>query len=306
MSEPRTPRMPDFYVVGAGRAGTTSLSHYLSQHPGLFVPTAKASSFFYACDLAGSPLVAENATIPEWFIQDEVHYRGLYSPAPIGSICGDISPVYLASTRVAGRIAAARPDAKIITLLRNPVDRVYSRYVGRRRDGLEATPTFEELVEREISAELLQEDAHATYLAGGMTAHYLRTYLAAFPRKNILIHFYEDFARDTQSIMASISRFLGVDEEFQFDVARIYNRSGGQIQNTTVGGLWASSLPFRQTLRPWLPHKLRDYLFRKVTAKTEKVPIRPETRRQLIEVYRDDIRQLEELTNRDLSEWLIT
>ncbi len=299
-------RMPDFYVVGAGRAGTTSLSHYLSQHPGLFVPSAKSSSFFYACDLTGSPLVAENATIPEWFVQDEVHYRGLYSPAPIGSICGDVSPVYLASTRVAGRIAAARPDAKIITLLRNPVDRVYSRYVGRRRDGLEATPTFEELVEREISTELLQEDAHATYLAGGMMTHYLRTYLAAFPRENILIHFYEDFARDTQSVMASISRFLGVDEEFQFDVKRVYNRSGGQIQNTTVGGLWASSLPFREAVRPWLPRALRDYLFRKVTGKTEKVPIRPETRRQLIEVYRDDIRQLEQLTNRDLSEWLIT
>lgn len=303
MTDHDTSRLPDFYVVGAGRAGTTSVSHYLAQHPALFVPSSKSSSFFYACDLTGSPLAADEASIPAWFVQDEAHYRELYAPAPAGAICGDISPVYLASTRVAGRIAAARPDAKIIALMRNPVDRVYSRYVGRRRDGLEATSTFDELVEREIDTDLVREDAHATYLAGGMIAHHLRTYLDAFPRENILIHFYEEFARDTQEVMASMSRFLGVDDDFQFDVQRIHNRSGGRIQNPTVGGLWASSLPLRKALRPWLPQSLRDGLFRKVTAKTEKVPINPETRRRLIELYRDDIRMLERMTDRDLSEW---
>jgi hypothetical protein len=299
-----TSTLPDFYVVGAGRAGTTSVSHYLAQHPGLFVPSSKSSSFFYARDLTGSPLADEDASIPAWFVQDEADYLELYAPAPTGAICGDVSPVYLASTRVAGRIAAVRPDAKIIALMRNPVDRVYSRYVGRRRDGLDSTPTFEDLVEREIDTDLVREDAHATYLAGGMVSHYLRTYLDAFPRANILIHFYEDFARDTQGVMASISRFLGVDDEFQFDVQRIHNRSGGRIRNSTVGGLWSSSLPIRKALRPWLPQSLRDGMFRKITDKTDKVPIRPETRRRLIEVYRDDVQTLERMTDRDLSAWL--
>ena len=295
---------PDFYVVGAGRAGTTSVSRYLSQHPGIFVPSSKSSSFFYARDLSGSPLAKKGASIPEWFVRDEVGYHGLYSPAPAGSICGDVSPVYLASTRVAGRIAAARPDAKILVLLRNPVDRVYSRYVGRRRDGLERIPTFEELVEREIDTDLVRDDAHASYLASGMIAHHLRTYFEAFPRENIQIHFYEEFAGDTPRVMASICRFLGVDDEFQFDVRRIHNRSGGRIRNPAVGGLWASSLPVRKALRPFLPQGLRDGLFRRATAKTEAVPIRPETRRRLIEVYREDVQALERMTDRDLSAWL--
>ena len=304
MSDQQRSRIPDFYVVGAGRAGTTSISHYLAQHPDLFLPAVKSASYFYACDLTGSPLADNRAPIPEWFIQDELEYRNLYSSAPIEAICGDVSPVYLASTRVAARIAAVRSDAKIIAIMRNPVDRVYSRYVGRRRDGLETIATFEELVEREMATELVRDDAHATYLSGGMVSHFLQTYLTAFPRENIQIHVYEDFARDTQSVMASICRFLGVDEGFRFDVDRIYNRSGGRIQNATVGGLWASSLRLRKALRPWLPKSLRDAIFRKVTAKTEKVLIRPETRLCLLDIYRDDIRQLQELTGRDLSAWL--
>ena len=265
---------PDFYVVGAGRAGTTSVSRYLSQHPGIFVPASKSSSFFYARDLAGSPLAKEGASIPEWFVRNEPDYHGLYSPAPADSIRGDVSPVYLASTRVAERIAAARPDAKIIVFMRNPVDRVYSRYVGRRRDGLERIPTFEELVEREIDTDLVRDDAHASYLASGMIAHHLQTYFDAFPRENIQIHFYEEFSGDTQGVMASTCRFLGVDHEFPFDVRRIHNRSGGRIRNPAIGGLWSSSLPVRKALRPFLPQSLRDGLFRKATAKTEAVPIR--------------------------------
>lgn len=304
MSDHQLLKMPDFYVVGAGRAGTTSLSHYLAQHPKLYVPSSKSCSFFYASDLTGSPLADNHAAIPEWFVQDKVKYHSFYSSAPVAAIRGDVSPVYLASTRVACRIAAARPDAKIIAIMRNPVDRVYSRYVGRRRDGLETTATFEELVESEISMDLVRDDAHATYLAGGMMSHYLCSYFDAFPAENIQIHFYEEFAGNTREVMASICRFLAVDEDFRFDVDRIYNASGGRIQNAAVGRIWASSLPLRKGLRPWLPKSLRDSMFRKVTAKTEKVPIKPETRRRLIDVYRDDIQKIQHLTGRDLSAWL--
>lgn len=303
VADERESRLPDFYIVGAGRAGTTSLNHYLAQHPQLCVPSAKSCSYFYACDLTGSPLAGNPAAIPEWFIADEARYRALYASAPPEALRGDVSPVYLASTRVAPRIAAARPDARIIAIMRDPVDRVYSRYVGRRRDGLESTATFEELVEREIGTRLVRDDAQATYLAGGMISHFLRTYYDAFPAQNIQIHFFEDFARDTRGVLASICRFLQVDDRFPFDVNQIYNSSGGRIRNPAVGGLWAFSRPLRQALRPWLPKGLRDAAFRQVTAKTEKVPIRPETRARLQQLYREDIRQLQQLTGRDLTAW---
>jgi hypothetical protein len=295
--------LPDFYVVGAGRAGTTSLNHYLAQHPQLCVPSSKSCSHFYACDLTGSPLAETPEAIPEWFIADRARYLGLYAGARPDQLRGDVSPVYLASTRVAGRIAAVRPDAQIIAIMRNPVDRVYSRYVGRRRDGLEPTASFEELVEQEMGTPLVRDDAQAAYLAGGMISHFLRTYLDAFPREQIQIHFFEDFSRDPRGTLSSICRFLKVDDQFPFNVDQIYNSSGGRIRNSTVGGLWAASLPLRRALRPWLPKSLRDAAFKKVTANTEKVPLKPETRARLQQLYRDDIRQLQELTGRDLKAW---
>ena len=295
---------PDFIVIGAGRAGTTSLHEYLAQHPEIFIPPQKSPSFFYARDLSGSPLAGAPHAIPPWFVRGEADYRKLFETPRRSCLAGEVSPVYLASTRVAARIAQWRPDAKIIAIMRHPVDRVHSRFVARRRDGLEDTPTFEELVEREASETLVRDDAHATYLAGGMVSHYLRTYFEHFPARSISIHFYEDFARDTAGVVAEICRFLGVDDRFRFDLGRIHNRSGGRIRSPTVGGLWAASEPLRRALRPLWPKHLRDAAFRRVTATTEKVPIEPGTRGRLIEIYRRDILELQELTGRDLSVWL--
>jgi hypothetical protein len=296
---------PDFIVIGAGRAGTTSLHEYLAQHPEIFIPPLKSPSFFYAKDLSGSPLADAVHDIPPWFVRGEADYRKLFEAPRRFRLAGEVSPVYLASTRVAARIAQWRPDAKLIAIMRHPADRVYSRYVARRRDGLEHTATFEELVEREASESLLRDDAHATYLAGGMVSHFLRTYFQHFPARSISIHFYEDFARDAAGVVAAMCRFLGVDERFRFDFRRIHNPSGGRIRNPIVGGLWRASEPVRRALRPFLPKHLRDAAFRRVTAKTEKIPIEPRTRQRLIEIYRRDILELQELTGRDLSRWLL-
>lgn len=299
----RNSNLPDFFVIGSGRSGTTSLHRYLSQHPQLFL-APKNPSYFYACDLGRTPLEGSPEALPPYFVRDAEKYRNLFAEVPAGMHAGDVSPVYLASTHVAGRIASHNPGAKLIALLRNPVDRVFSRYVARHRDGLEHTPTFEELVERESREPVQREDAHASYLPGGMTSHFLQTYFDVFPRENIAIWFYEDFASDTGRVMREISRFLGVREDFPFDVSRIHNRGGGRIKNRMIGKIWAASEPLRRSLRPLLPRKFRDRAFRKVTADTERVSVRPETRQRLVEIYREDIAQLGRMTGRDLSAWL--
>jgi hypothetical protein len=295
---------PDFFVIGAGRAGTTSLHHYLLQHPQIFIPPHKSPSYFYAKDLSGSPLAQAPGAVPPWFVRTEAEYRRLFESPDRHRIAGDVSPVYLASTKVAARIAQWRPDAKLIAIMRHPAERVHSRYVARLRDGLEHTPTFEELVERECSEELVREDAHATYLAGGMVSHFLRTYLEHFPARNISIYFFEDLARDAAAVMADMCRFLGVDDAFDFDLGRVYNRSDGRARNRTVARLWAGSEPLRRSLRPLIPKPLRDAAFRRVMAGTGKTPIGPRTRARLIEIYRQDILELQALTRRDLSGWL--
>lgn len=295
---------PDFFVIGAGRSGTTSLHRYLSQHPQLFL-APKNPSYFYACDLGETPFADNHEALPPYFVGDAGKYQGLFAEASSERLTGDVSPVYLASTHVARRIARFNPRAKLIALLRNPVDRVFSRYVARHRDGLEHTPTFEDLVESELSEPVQRDDAHASYLPGGMTSHFLQTYYDAFPRDQIAVWFYEDFAAGTGQVMREICRFLGVREDFSFDLSQIHNRGGGRIKNRALGKIWAGSEPLRRGLRPLLPRKFRDSAFRKVTAETERVLVQPATRKRLLEIYRKDIEQLAKMTGRDLSAWFL-
>lgn len=297
-------RRPDFVVVGAGRAGTTSLHAYLAQHPHVFIPARKSSGFFYAMDLGGSPYEADRRGLPEWFISDSEAYQALYHPCRPDQAAGDVSPVYLASTRVAARIAAWQPDARIVVILRNPVDRVYSRWVGRRRDGVEPIASFEALVDGEADTPLVRDDAQAAYLAGGMVSHIIQSYVDRFPPDRIHILFFEDFATDTAAAMSGVCRFLGVDDSFRFDLTTIHNRSGGRIRNPVLGAAWAASARLRRAIRPLLPSRWRDAAFRQVTANTDRVPLSPTVRRRLIELYRGEVGTLSRMTGRDLRHWL--
>ena len=104
----------------------------------------------------------ERGSIPADFVRTRDDYERRFSAAPGGAIRGDVSPVYLAFTRVAERIPRSLPSAKLIAILRDPVDRVYSRYRSRRPDGLESAPTFEALVEHELAEPLVRDDAHGS------------------------------------------------------------------------------------------------------------------------------------------------
>ncbi len=294
---------PSFLVIGAGRAGTTSLHYYLAQHPGIFMPSVKAPSYWYAMDLHGSPLASHAEQVPSSFVTSAPAYAGLFAGCAPSRVAGEVSPVYLASTRVAARIAHEHPGMRIVSILRNPVDRVYARYLARRRDGLEPIASFEALVERESTSPLVVDDAHATYLAGGMVSHVLRTYHDAFPESQRLTLWFDDFARDTPGAMRTLFRFLQVDDSAPVDVAQSHNRSGGRIRNPAVRRAWAASYPVRRALRPWLPAAWRDRAFLAVTRDVDRLPMHPDTRAGLIELYRTEIDALSALTGRDLTFW---
>lgn len=291
---------PHFLVIGAGRAGTTSLHHYLAQHPQLFLPRTKAPSYWYAVGVER----ARQSTLPATFVRDAAAYEALFASAPPGHLRGEVSPVYLASTDVAARVATALPATRVVAILRNPVDRVYARWVARRRDGLEPIDHFESLIDAECRLPLVRTDAHATYLAGGMVSHVLRTWYEAFPAEQRLVLWFDDFARDSAQSLRDVCRFLGVDEAATVDTSQSHNRSGGRIRNPVVRAAWSASLPLRRALRPIVPRTLRDRAFQLATRDVDRLPLAPETRDRLTELYREEILSLAALTGRDLSSWL--
>lgn len=297
-SEASEGRWPDFLVVGAGRAGTTSLHQYLARHPDVYLPTTKAPSYWYA---VARPAAAE---LPASFVRSERTYKSLFGGCRADQRCGEVSPVYLAATDVPARVVSQCPDIRIVLILRHPVDRVYARWVARRRDGLEPTPTFEALLDKEWSQPLERDDAHATYMASGIVTPTLRQWFALVPEERRLVLWFEDFARDTGGSMRTVCRFLGVRDDVDLGTARRHNASGGRIRHPLVRGIWAASFPLRRAVRPLVPVSLRDAAFRLATRRVDALPLAAETRARLTARYAEEIRSLAELTGRDLTAWL--
>ena len=125
-------REPDFFIVGAAKSGTTSLYSYVRQHPEVFLPSMKEPRFFVDPDYFGGDALGHLTQV-----RDLDEYLGLFAGAPECARVGEASPVYLYSRGTAERIRGFRPDASIVAILRNPVDRAYSHYWLHVRLGAE-------------------------------------------------------------------------------------------------------------------------------------------------------------------------
>ena len=296
--------LPNFLVIGAGRAGTTSLDRYLKQHPEVFVPDVKAPSHFFCHGLERIEDPYLRVVTRNYFVPDPKDYEALFDGVRGETAIGEVSPVYLAALHVAPRIASRLPGVRLIALLRHPVDRVHARFVARRRDGLERRTDFADLVREERQQPLIRDVAFGTYLPAGFCSHFLQSYYDCFQRDRIRIHLFEDFQRDAAAVMADLFEFLEVDPGFVPDTSKRHNQSGGIIGNKLVRRVWTRSALLRAGVRRYVPASARDALFSTVTSNLVALPLDPGLRAELTELYREDIEKLQELIDRDLTNWL--
>ena len=211
-------RDPDFVIIGAQRGGTTSLYRYLVAHPN-FAPAAKKELHFFdnRFDLG---IAWYTAQFPR--------------PTPERPVTGEATPYYLFHPHAPRRLAALMPAAKLIVLLRNPVDRAYSHYQHEVRRGNE-TLTFEEAIaaqderlrgeqERMLADETYRSRAHQrfSYLARGRYLDQLRVWFDRFPRDRFLILKSEDFYRNPVATVRHATDFLGLPRAPLVD-RRAYN-----------------------------------------------------------------------------------
>ena len=295
---------PNFLVVGAGRSGTTSMHHYLGQHPEVFVPAHKSPSYFYCIDATTPVELERRLEVRNYFVPDLRDYVRLFETRGTEPTVGEVSPAYLSSTRVAGRIAEWNPEMRIIAVLRNPVDRVRARYVARRQSGLERAPDLAAAIAPELDQPLDLDDTAGTYLAAGFTSHVLRTYVERFPRENLCFRSFDDLVADPQSFMAGVFVFLGVDPTFEVDMSRVHNKSGGQISNPLMRFLWSRSALARTAVRPYIPVSVRDRALSLATRNTQPRSDWSETARFLTGYYAEEVKDLAAVTGLDLGKWL--
>ncbi len=303
--------MPNFLIIGAAKSGTTSLHQYLKQHPQIYVSPQKEPEFFA---LDGRDL---NFSGPEGRepvtrrIQRECatnieKYRALFDGASGEMAIGEASPWYLYSAQAPNRIKHYIPEVRLIAILRNPVERAYSLFTYHRMRGYEPLSDFSQALRAEDDRKRNNWEWWWYYKDHGFYYAQLKRYFDAFDQDQIRVYLYEDLESDRVRFAQSVYRFLAVDDSVVPDVSLRYNMSGVPKNKLLSSLVDRRDHPVKTVLRPLLPAGLRKRLSTSVKNRNlvKPPPLAPEIRRELIEVYRDDIVKLEGLIGRDLSAWL--
>jgi hypothetical protein len=297
--------MPNFLIIGFEKAGTTSVYHYLKQHPQVFVSPTKETNFFIYEGQNPEILPYLPAGLP--VIKSLNAYRALFEDVSEHKAIGEASPLYLADPRAAKQIQHYLPKARLIAILRDPAERAYSAYWMRVRDGRE-TRSFEQAVEQELAGRLDDslEVERRHYVRWGLYAKHLKAYLSSFDRSQLAIHLFDDLQADPGEFMRALFRFLEVDDDFTPDTSVRYNASGVP-RRKFLRPLFGKSAVTR-TLKRALPAPLsrRAASIQEAWRSRElaKPPLPSNLRRQLVAGYRSDILELQRIIGRDLSRWL--
>jgi hypothetical protein len=289
--------LPNFIVIGAAKAGTTSLHWYLAEHPAVFMTPVKDPAFFaYGVDEHGQ-LLWGDLELHVFPIRSLVEYEALFADTGGAPAVGEASTTYLECPQAAGRIRQRIPAARLLCSIRHPVDRAYSDYLmylrrrGRRFDQA-----------RELSATAAWARPESRWMQIGRYHEQLRRYYDAFPPEQIRVLLFDDLRQDPRRYMEEVYRFLQVDPSFVPDFATPH-AAGGVPASALLEGLFMRGA--RSSARTWVPKPAADWL-RRFRARTLRAPPRlpPELRRELMLPFRDDMLRTSELIGRSLQHWL--
>jgi hypothetical protein len=213
-------RVPEFFVVGHHKCGTTALYEMLRRHPEIYMPEVK-ETWYFSPELRSLGKRRQRAERPETLEQ----YLSLFDGAAPNQRLGENSPAYLMSSTAAQRIAELQPDARIIAILREPASFLRSFHLQCLRNHVETEKSFAKAIALEADRregkriprhshrphELLYSD-HVRYV------EQLQTYEAAFPADRILVLIYEDFRRDNEATVRKVLNFLEVEDAGPIEV----------------------------------------------------------------------------------------
>src|SRR3954469_10916365 len=212
-------RPPDFFLIGAPKAGTSALHAALAGHSELFLSRVKEPKY-YMCGDSPPPAYkgpGDAHSKQEWVWQRE-RYLALFDEAPDRMLCGEATPFYLYNRDARRRIAVDNPAAKLIAVLRDPVDRAYSNWMHLWMDGLEPCGDLVEAVRREQHRIDAGWAPFWHYRNLGMYGRQVADLLDHFPREQLLLLRYAELVKDPTATMAMVSAFLGVSAPEAGDV----------------------------------------------------------------------------------------
>ena len=299
-------RLPNFFIIGAPKCGTTAMNTYLKAHPGLFVPDRKEIQYF------GTDL--EHSARPT---RDQ--YLSYFAGANDDQRPGEASVWYLYSQRAAEEIKQFAPDASIIIMLRNPVDMLHSIHSQMLFTGHEDIPDFLDALNAEDDRKAGRRIPSTTrwrnvpfcneYLYYREIAKYeqqVKRYLDSFTQDNVHIILFDDLKHDTADVYRRTLQFLGVDDRFQPDL-KVLNSNKQPRSRLLRSLLLNPPKVVQKTAKVLFPGKLHRRVFERLkrlnTNFVPRSPMDPTLRQDLMVEFRPEVERLSELIGRDLTCW---
>lgn len=293
--------LPTFMIIGAARSGTTSLYHFLDEHPQVFMSRPKEPFFFEADYERGL----------DWYRQT---FFGGWRGQPA---VGEARPSHLLLPFVVPRIRECLPQCRLVAILRDPVERAFSHWWLKRcvsQEDLSFEDALSENLERLEAGNHLEGKegewlwrSHVSperdnvslrvYLDCGHYAEQLERYMAIFSRSQIKVFLYEELQNDPRALLSKLYSFIGVDAGFRPNTNRVFKAS----PSPAALPLWraAKRLPFVEGI----PKDLRRLLNRAISAVTPKPSMSKQARTFLVNYYNPHNLKLEEILGCDLTHW---
>ncbi len=293
---------PNFFIIGAPKCGTTALSGYLSEHPGVFFSPKKEPCYF------DFDLSKEEPFSPEGYLD---LFRGA-DPA-VHTAVGEGSTSYLFSARAAGEILKFNPEAKFIVMLRNPLDLVqalHSEQVFRGKENIaDFEPAWRAEADRKKGGRLpafCPEPRQLFYSEWGKLGEQLERFYSTVEKTKVHVIFFDDFARDTKGEYEKVLGFLGLSPDGRSFFPKMnenkkvvwprlqifYGMLGRMIRDLKLAAGISHRFGFLSRIRG---------LNRQVKGRR---PLREEFQSELRFFFREDVRKLSRILGRDLSHWV--
>jgi hypothetical protein len=286
--------MPNFFIVGTPKAGTTSLYHYLEEHPDIYMSPIKETNYFSYDEIKSQGLFYN-----EEHISSLHQYQKQFKEVKDEKAVGEASVSYLYYPLVPSKIKKLNPEAKIIIVLRNPVDRGFSHYLMDKRLGF-VNISYEDIVWKN-STHPQSKLYYQQYVSLGQYYEQVKRYLEVFGDRQVKILFYEDIVKDMQNVVKELYAFLNVDVTFSPDTQQQHNVYSSP-KNFFIEKLYAQKkirTIAKKIFGENIQQQVMHFFFRK-----EKPVLNEKLKLDLIEVYKTNVYKTSELLKKDLTFWL--
>jgi len=302
----------DFFLVGAAKSGTSIISEWLKAHPSIFIPQIKETNFFSTdievndfssaykqntfLDLESYFKDEDLRPLHISFVRQKSHMEKLYEMAPPGTINGECSTSHLYSLSAANNIYQHNAQAKIIMILRNPVERAYSHYLMARKYGF-TNLSFREAVERDISARKKGWGINELYVDLGLYSKQIQRYKDLFPGGQIRIMKYEELQDDPQRCFDTICLFLGVPT---MSIPKLERANQASMARMDQLNLWLTQSGLKKDIGKIIPGKLKEKLKKIYYTDVNLPSLTQEDRSYMQDLFEEDIKRTSRITGLDL------